>query len=84
MNNKLMSREDYIQLQQERLTVSENQSTMSAEWSEPKFSCPECNKGRVRKNLFHSICITSLPPIYKSYYKCDNPECEYTEYIQDS
>ena len=31
MNNKLMSREDYIQLQQERLTVSENQSTMSAE-----------------------------------------------------
>lgn len=38
-----------------------------AQWSEPKFICPNCNEGGMRKDLT-TIC-TSIPPSFR--YECN-------------
>lgn len=43
-------------------------------WSEPKYQCPECEDGSMRKNLFK--VLTSYPPKYE--YQCD--KCGHTEF----
>lgn len=42
--------------------------TNQTQWSEPKFVCPSCNAGGMRKDLT-TIC-TSIPPSFK--YQCTN------------
>lgn len=41
-------------------------------WSEPKYICPKCNEGGMRKE--NDTVYTSNPPCYK--YQCD--KCGYT------
>lgn len=41
-------------------------------WSEPKYICPKCNEGGMRKE--NDVVYTSYPPCYK--YQCD--KCGYT------
>lgn len=43
--------------------------------SEPKYDCPKCKNGKMRKNL--SIVLTSYPPKY--LYECDN--CDHVDYL---
>ena len=43
-------------------------------WSEPKYICPQCNEGSMRKE--NNTVYTSMPPCYK--YQCD--KCGYTTF----
>lgn len=45
----------------------------TAQWSEPKYQCPECSGGMCRNEM---VVCTSYPPKYK--YQCD--KCGYVEY----
>lgn len=45
------------------------------EWSEPKFKCPECNEGGMRKN--NMVVLTTYPAKYE--YRCD--KCGHIEYL---
>ena len=43
-------------------------------WSEPKYLCPKCGEGGMRRR--EDIILASYPP--QRLYKCD--KCDYTEY----
>lgn len=73
----MMSRDEYINSICE---INKNNETISPQWSERLYRCPKCNGG-MRKNLWGCICIATLPPIYKSEYRCD--ECGFKEYLKD-
>ena len=55
--------------------------TIVNRWSAPSYYCPKCKSGRMCKDNYSSIVLTSLPPIYVSTYVCNN--CEYSEQIED-
>ena len=63
----LPSKEDYLE-------SNKRTYTDFSEWSEPKYKCPKCENGGMRKNL--TVILTSLPCQY--VYKCN--ECGYTEH----
>lgn len=44
------------------------------EWSEPKYLCPKCKEGGMRRN--EGVVLTSYPP--KRLYKCD--KCGHIDY----
>lgn len=66
-----MTRDDYIK-RNEKLN---NNFYSFCEYSEPKYNCPKCKTGKMRKNL--SIVLASYPPKYQ--YECDC--CGYVDYL---
>lgn len=64
-----MTREEYItQNQTEQYFLTEP-------YSEPKYDCPKCGSGRMRKNL--TMVFASYP--YKYQYECDT--CGHIDYL---
>ena len=66
----MMSKEDYIKSMQPSLS-------MQNRYSEPKYTCPNCEIGGMCKDSYGAICLTSMPPQYRYKYKCNN--CGYEE-----
>ena len=67
----LLTLEEYVK---NNSHIYENNLGMMVKYSEPKYKCPKCNEGGMRKNL--TMVLTSLPPKYS--YKCD--KCGHVEY----
>lgn len=64
-----MTKEEYItQNQAERYFFTE-------QYSEPKYDCPKCENGHMRKNLM--MVLTSYPPMFQ--YECDT--CGHVDYL---
>lgn len=64
-----MTKEEYItQNQTEQYSFTE-------QYSEPKYDCPECGSGHMRKNL--TMVLPSYPPKYQ--YECD--VCGHVDYL---
>ena len=68
----MLSREEYI------TKLEEEREQRNREYSEPKYICPKCGGG-MRKNLRYGEVLTTYPPIYKDFYKCDT--CGFEETI---
>ena len=64
----LPSEEDFIKGLEDSYTFQD----YCVQWSEPKYKCPKCEEGGMRKNLM--LVLTSIPPQYQ--YRCD--KCGYT------
>lgn len=58
----------------EEYQKSLGQFTFNEEWSEPKYLCPKCGEGGMRRR--EDIVFTSYPP--QRLYECD--KCGHTEY----
>lgn len=67
---QLISEEDFIKQNENHLSIMYT----LGDWSEPKYRCPRCGKGKVRMQL--GVVYTSNPPCYK--YACDT--CDYNTY----
>ena len=68
----MLSREEYI------TKLEEEREQRNREYSKPKYICPKCGGG-MRKNLRYGEVLTTYPPIYKDFYKCDT--CGFEETI---
>lgn len=64
---------DALPAKEEYLESSKKTYIDFSEWSEPKYKCPKCENGGMRKNL--TMILTTHPCQYQ--YKCN--ECGYTE-----
>ncbi len=64
-----MTKEEYISLHKT------NDVLFSKKYSKPKYDCPECKNGHMRKNLL--IVLTSNPPMFQ--YECDT--CGHIDYL---
>lgn len=64
-----MTKEEYITQNQT------NNYLFTEQYSEPKYDCPECGDGHMRKNLM--IVLASYPPKYQ--YECDT--CGHVDYL---
>lgn len=63
-----MTREEYIKANRKKcFTIWQ--------YSEPKYECPRCQHGKMRKNL--SMVLCSSPPMYQ--YECDS--CGYVDFL---
>ena len=78
MSNDLLSKEEFIKMNTKKLTYG---IPIQPQWSEPKFKCPKCEKGSMRKNLWGCLALTSMPVQYEYEYKCDNEECNHMELL---
>lgn len=63
-----MTREEYIEANQVKYFIV-------GQRSKPKYDCPRCQHGKMRKNL--SMVLCSNPPMYQ--YKCDS--CGYVDFL---
>jgi predicted RNA-binding Zn-ribbon protein involved in translation (DUF1610 family) len=70
--NVLPSAEDYQQ--QDMNYVTGYWELQSRKWSEPKYRCPVCNEGGMRRD--ETVVLTSNPPSYR--YECD--KCHHVTY----
>lgn len=71
----MMSREQYIN----SITQS-SYVTPIQQFSDPKYKCPKCQKGKMRKDLANIIMLTVNPPIHQYKYVCDS--CGFSETLQ--
>lgn len=58
--------------------ITQNQAEQcffTEQYSEPKYDCPECGSGHMRKNLM--MVLASYPPKYQ--YECDT--CGHVDYL---
>lgn len=60
--------------EQDRAYVQGYWELQSRKWSEPKYLCPVCEKGGMRRD--ETVVLTSNPPSYR--YECDN--CHHITY----
>ena len=63
--NELPSAQDYQE--QDRTYVTSYWELQSRKWSEPKYRCPVCEQGGMRRD--ETVVLTSNPPSYR--YQCD-------------
>jgi len=70
--DNLPSAEDYQQ--QDMNYVTGYWELQSRKWSEPKYRCPVCNEGGMRRD--ETVVLTSNPPSYR--YECD--KCHHVTY----
>lgn len=61
--------------------LSPKNSINISKWSEPVYICPRCGGG-MRKNLWTCRSLTCNPPVTEYEYRCDNEECNNTEYLR--
>lgn len=71
-SDNLPSAEAYQQ--QDRNYVEGYWELQSRKWSEPKYRCPVCNEGGMRRD--ETVVLTSNPPSYR--YECD--KCHHVTY----
>ena len=71
-----MSRDEYIQSQ----TLEKKATNYLVQWSEPKYDCPKCKEGKMRKNMLTGRVICTLPPVYVDTYRCD--KCGFEEELE--
>ena len=55
--------------------------TIVDRYSAPSYYCPKCKSGRMRKDNYSGVVLTSFPPIYVFTYVCDR--CRYSEQNRD-
>ena len=68
----MITREEYIKENEKRMR---DFILNDREYSDPKFTCVNCQTGGMCKNL--KIVCPTYPPKYK--YKCNN--CNYVDYL---
>lgn len=68
LNDTLPSAKDYSEM------VNKDAFQFTAQWSEPKYQCPKCSSGVMRKNMM--VVLTSYPAQYE--YQCD--KCGHVDY----
>lgn len=68
----LPSAEDYCK--QDRTYVQDYWELQSRKWSEPKYRCPVCSEGGMRRD--ETVVLTSNSPSYR--YECD--KCHHIAY----
>lgn len=69
---ELPSAEDYQK--QDRDYTQSYWELQSRKWSEPKYRCPVCNEGGMRRD--ETVVLASNPPSYR--YECD--KCHHITY----
>lgn len=69
---QLPSAEDYQK--QDRDYTQSYWELQSRKWSEPKYRCPACNEGGMRRD--ETVVLASNPPSYR--YECD--KCHHITY----
>lgn len=69
---QLPSAQEYAQQDHEYTTTY--WELQSKKWSEPKYRCPVCNEGGMRRD--ETVVLTSNPPSYR--YECD--KCHHIAY----
>lgn len=68
----LPSAEDYQR--QDNAYTESYWSLQNNQWSEPKYACPVCGEGGMRRD--ETVVLTSNPPSYR--YECD--KCHHIAY----
>ena len=71
-SHNLPSAQDYQE--QDRAYVTGYWELQSRKWSEPKYRCPVCEQGGMRRD--ETVVLTSNPPSYR--YECD--KCHHVTY----
>lgn len=78
LNTSTSTFQTYVNLPSEEEFINANQPSVLMfqmnKWSEPKYKCPKCNEGGMRKE--EDIIYTSNPPCYR--YECDH--CGYSTF----